>query len=486
MTATLPPVPHEAARFDALLDNPILNTDSYKASHWLQYPPGTDAMFSYVESRGGEYDRTVFFGLQMLLRTRLSHPVTHAMVDQARDFFAAHGEPFNEAGWRRLVDRHGGRLPVRIRAVPEGSVVPVGHALMTIECEAPGLFWLASYLETALLRIWYPITVATQSWHMRRVMRRFVEQSCDTLDALSFMLHDFGARGVSSAESAAIGGAAHLVSFRGSDTVQGVLAANLYYDEPMAAWSVPAAEHSTITAWGRDGEHDAFRNMLARFARPGAVVSVVSDSYDLFAALDAWGGPLKQAVIDSGAVLVIRPDSGDPMRIVPYAIDTLARHFGTRCNTRGYKVLNHVKVLQGDGVDAASIERLLAALIADGYAADNVVFGIGGALLQRVHRDTQRFALKCSAIRVDGAWREVYKDPLTDASKRSKRGRLSLLRRDDASAYETVALGDEGLAPRAGWHEALHTVFEDGRLLGTQRFAEVRARAEAADRDIAF
>ena len=147
-----------------MFDNLVLNTDSYKASHWLQYPPGTTGVFSYVESRGGRYDRTVFFGLQAILKSQLGAPVTHAMVDEAAELLAAHGEPFNEAGWRRIVDVHGGRLPVRIRAVPEGTVVPTHQALMTIENTDPECFWLPSYLETLLLRVWYPVTVATTSW----------------------------------------------------------------------------------------------------------------------------------------------------------------------------------------------------------------------------------------------------------------------------------------------------------------------------------
>lgn len=147
----------------AIFSNPILNTDSYKASHYLQYPPEASAMFSYIESRGGRYDRTLFFGLQMLIKQYLCSPITAPMIDEAKAFFSAHGEPFNEAGWRHIVERHRGYLPVRIRAVPEGSVVPTHNVLVTVECDDPEVFWLASYLETMLLRVWYPVTVATQA-----------------------------------------------------------------------------------------------------------------------------------------------------------------------------------------------------------------------------------------------------------------------------------------------------------------------------------
>lgn len=465
----------------AILHNPILNTDSYKASHYLQYPPNTSAMFSYIESRGGRYPNTVFFGLQMLLKEYLCRPFTFEMIEQAEAFYAAHGEPFNADGWRYILNRYQGYLPIRIRAVPEGSVVPTHNVLATVECDDPQVFWLTSWLETMLLRIWYPITVATQSWHLRQIIRDALLVSSDDVSQLPFKLHDFGARGVSSAESAAIGGAAHLVSFKGSDTVLGVMAANLYYHDTMAAFSVPAAEHSTVTSWGQAHESDAFRNMLRQFGKPGAIVSVVSDSYDLFAALRLWGSELKQAVIDSGAMLVVRPDSGNPQDIVMRSIASLDSDFGSTLNGKGRKVLNHVRILQGDGVNPASIKRILTALDQAGFAADNIVFGIGGALLQQVNRDTQRFAMKCSAVRVDGQWRDVWKDPVTDSGKRSMRGRITLLHHADSGAYRTVRLDDadrqNDTGQHEGWTDAMTTVFEHGKLCVDDTLQSIRERA---------
>lgn len=466
------------------LNNLLLNTDSYKASHWLQYPPGTDQTFFYIESRGGEYDKTVFFGLQAILKEYLSTPITHADVDEARDFFALHGEPFNEAGWRRIVDSHGGRLPLRIRAVPEGSVVPTHQALVTIESTDPEAFWLPSYLETLLLRLWYPVTVATVSWHVKQTLRAYLSQTSDTPDEqLPFKLHDFGARGVSSTESAALGGMAHLVNFQGTDTVSGVLAAKRYYHAPMAGFSIPAAEHSTITSWGRDGEVAAFRNMLTQFAKPGALLAVVSDSYDIYRAIDEyWGGALKDEVIRSGATLVIRPDSGDPVEVVHQCMMRLEAAFGSTVNGKGYRVLNHVRLIQGDGVNPRSIEAILERVTAAGYATDNLAFGMGGALLQHMNRDTQKFALKCSAARVDGQWIDVYKAPATDAGKTSQRGRLALLRHREYGTYKTITVpvdapSMEAYRPPAGWVHALETVWENGQLVRDWSFDEVRARS---------
>ena len=467
--------------------NLLLNTDSYKASHWLQYPPGTDATFFYVESRGGDYDRTLFFGMQAILKEYLATPITHANVDEAREVFAAHGEPFNEAGWRYIIDRHAGHMPIRIRAVPEGTVVPTHQALVTIESTDPQACWVPSYLETMLLRLWYPVTVGTISWHIKQIVRRSLERtSDDPVTQLAFKLHDFGARGVSSAESAALGGSAHLVNFLGTDNVLALMAARTYYNEPMAGFSIPAAEHSTITSWGRENEVEAYRNMLRQFAKPGALVAVVSDSYDIYQAIsEHWGKTLKNEVINSGATLVVRPDSGDPVEVVHRCLVLLDEAFGHTMTSKGYKVLNHVRVIQGDGVNPTSIRAILDRAIRARYAADNLTFGMGGALLQQLHRDTQKFALKCSAARINGRWIDVYKDPVTDKGKQSKRGRMTLLRHREHDTFLTVpvpptagSLADVVKPP--GYEDAMVTVWEDGKLVHDWSYSEIRSRADAA------
>jgi nicotinamide phosphoribosyltransferase len=448
--------------------NPILDVDSYKASHWLQYPPNTTAMYSYLESRGGKYPVTVFFGLQYILKEYLTRPIESWMVDEAVSFFAAHGVPFNEAGWRYIAEDLNGRLPIRISAVPEGTVVPVHNVLMTIESTDPKTFWLVSWLETLLLRVWYPTTVATQSWHLKKAIYGALAKTADDPDGeITFKLHDFGARGVSSCESSGIGGMAHLVNFSGSDTVQGVVYANHYYHHPMAAFSIPAAEHSTITAWGKEGEALAYQNMLDQFAKPGSLVAVVSDSYDLWNAVDhLWGDRLRQAVIDSGATVIIRPDSGNPAQIVGQVLERLEQYFGSVINQKGYKVLNHVRVIQGDGVNEASMSEILANIETLGFSATNVAFGMGGALLQKLNRDTQKFAVKCSEVTVDGKAIAVYKDPITDPGKTSKKGRLALIKTD--TGYKTVASSVD---------DQLVCVYENGKILQEQSLEDIRQRA---------
>ena len=462
------------------LRNPLLVIDSYKASHYLQYPPDADGLFAYVEARGGsgEHDRTVFFGLQALLGEYLSTPITNAMIDEAGALLTAHGEPFNEAGWRKVVREHAGHLPLTIRAVPEGSVVPVRNALVTVECTDPDLYWLVTYIETWLLRLWYPVTVATRSWHLRGLIARYLAETADDASGLPFKLHDFGARGVSSGESAALGGLGHLVNFQGTDTVEALLAARYYYDTPMAGFSIPAAEHSTMTAWGRENEETAYRHMLQRFGQPGGIFACVSDSYDLWHALALWGGPLREAVKASGATLVIRPDSGDPVEVVGHACRVLADHFGTTVNRRGYHVLNTVRLIQGDGISPASIEAILARLKADGFSADNIAFGMGGGLLQQLNRDTAGFAMKCSAVRRQERWHDIYKSPVTDPGKASRKGRLTTLHK--GGAWQTVRLEEAAALQTEGWQEALRPVYVHGRLCVRDTLEVIRARAAAA------
>lgn len=456
--------------------NFILDTDSYKFSHWLQYPPGTERVFSYIESRGGEYEETVFFGLQYILRKYFGKPTTMKDVKEAEEFCREHGVPFNKKGWVKIVQVYKGRIPLHIRAVPEGTVVPTHNVLVSVENMDPDMFWLTSVIETMMVRLWYPINVATISRECKKIMYKALVESSEDPDAsIDFMLHDFGSRGVSSRESAAIGGAAHLVNFKGSDTVVGVLCANHYYNCLMAGYSIPAAEHSTTTSWGRENETEAYRNMLEQFASPGKVVAVVSDSYDIYNACEnIWGGELRQEVINSGATVVIRPDSGDPVTVVLKVLGILAEKFGYRTNDKGYKVLKYVKVIQGDGVNIGSISDILEAALAAGYSAENLVFGMGGALLQMHNRDTQKFAMKCSHIVVNGEGRDVYKEPITDPGKDSKKGRLDLIRNEDGE-FQTVVIGD-GRAVANGTE--MKTVYLDGELYNVCSLDEVRELAK--------
>ena len=500
------------------LTSMLVNTDSYKVSHWRQYPEGTEYVSSYIEARsskfsksfGKENDYALFFGLQAFLKDYVSKPITQEDIDLAEMIFTMHGEPFNKSGWQYVLDHHGGKLPVEIRALPEGTVLPTSHAMVEIINTDPKCAWLTSYLETALLRaVWYPTTVATKSRLIKEICRDFVFETSDAGEgALDFMLHDFGARGVSSNESSALAGMAHLVNFKGTDTVMGMVAALGYYDadfdaalqknggnakqallatlkkmqaagRALPAFSVEASEHSTMTILGRDGEVSQIKRMIDR-AKEGKIVSIVSDSYDYYHNVrHVYGGTFKQDILDAGKAggrVVIRPDSGDPVEVVTQTLEILDECFGTTLNSKGYKVLpSCVRVLQGDGIDAASLRDILVAMKAKGYSAENVVFGMGGGLEQKVTRDDLNFAQKASAACINGVWHDVYKNPVTadpNFVKKSKRGRLSTV--FDGASFKTIRTEDI----RAGEKDMMVPVFRDGEILNVQFFDDIRARAE--------
>lgn len=461
-----------------MTNNIILNSDSYKYSQFNQYPPGTEYVYSYIESRGGAWDATVFFGMQAFIKEYLSVAITKSDIDIAEEIITAHGEPFNREGWDYILQAHGGKLPVSIKAAPEGCIIPTKNVLATIENTDPKCYWLTSFLETALLRaIWYPTTVATNSYESKKIILEALEKTGDP-SLIDFKLHDFGARGVSSMESAGLGGAAHLINFMGTDTITGLLYARKYYSCDMAGFSIPAMEHSTVTSWGREHEVDSYRNMLKKNAKPGGLIAAVSDSYDIYEACKLWGTVLKQDVLDSGATVVIRPDSGDPSTVVVKCLYILEKYFGSITNEKGFRVLNNVRVIQGDGIDHGSIHSILFCMEIAGFSADNIAFGQGGALLQMVNRDTERFAMKCSAVQINGECRDVYKDPITDSGKKSKRGRVTLWKSGSeyvSSVNRPTGWVDDGIE----WKEVLREVFRDGELLNEMTFDEVRANARA-------
>lgn len=453
----------------------ILNTDSYKLSHFLQYPPGTRYVSSYIEPRGGELDSVVFFGLQAFIKDVLCTPVTREQVDEAEQIAQAHVGVFNRAGWQRLLEKHRGHLPVEIEAIAEGTVLGTRIPLVQIRNTDAEFHWLGGYLETSLLRaVWYPTTVASLSYACKRILLRYLLDTAENPDAvLPFQLHDFGARGATSEESAGLGGAGHLLNFLGTDTLSALLVARRHYHEPLAGFSIPASEHSTMTSWGRAREVDAYRNMIERFAGPQKILAFVVDSYDLWHAVDQLVGiELKTLVENTGGRVVIRPDSGDPIAVLPRLIEHLMTRFGHRVNAKGYRVLpDFIRVIQGDGVKLDSLPRILESLKMRGLSTENAAFGMGGGLLQKLDRDTMKWAMKASQVVVDGEVRDVFKDPSTDPGKRSKPGRLAVVREADGS-YRGLRVEELG-----GRENLLRPVFRDGRLLIDEDFATIRARA---------
>jgi nicotinamide phosphoribosyltransferase len=452
--------------------NLLLDTDSYKYTHWKQYPPGTQKVYSYLESRGGQFPYTVFFGLLPILQ-RLAKGISTNDTYEASYLAAAHfgnAELFNVSGWYDVVNKHNGKLPLEIKAVPEGTVVPVGNVLMTIENTDPEFPWLTNFFETMALRVWYPTTVATQSRAIKEIILAYLEKTGDP-SLISFKLHDFGCRGVSSLESAAIGGAAHLVNFMGTDTIPAIKLVQDVYNGGMPGFSIPASEHSTMTSWGREHEADAMKNMLDSY--PEGLVACVSDSFDIENACRyIWGALLRDQIRNRKGTLVVRPDSGDPVTIVLQCLEILGERFGIETNEKGYKVLPPcIRLIQGDGVNYHSINAILRTMEERGWSADNVAFGMGGALLQQLNRDTQKFAFKCSNITINGQDQDVWKEPKTDAGKNSKRGRLALHNIDGnwSTTKKVNGVGDP--------YDLLETVFLNGEILTHDTFDKIRERA---------
>ena len=443
-------------------NNIILRADSYKYSHFKLFPKGVTNNYSYVEARKVDEDfphteDMVFFGLQAYIKEYLVTPITKRDVEEAQELIEAHGLPFNYNDWMTIVNEYDGYLPLLIHALPEGSVAKIGEPLCQVQATDDRFAWLASFVETSMLRsIWYPSTVATLSRSVKKNIKMFLDYTTDDTEAeLGFKLHDFGARGVSSAESAMLGGLGHLVNFMGTDTVEALVGAKRYYDaDGPVGFSIPASEHSTITSWGKDGEFDAFSNMVDQYA-DAPIMACVSDSYNIYeACADKWPR-LKDKLERNGTMLVVRPDSGDPVQVVSDIIEILGSNFGYSVNSKCFKVLDGVRIIQGDGVNPDSIYKILSNLKNAGWSASNIAFGMGGALLQKVNRDSLGFAQKTCAICIgDGDLVDVYKQPVGSEFKKSKAG--------------------------IQWNPKWEVKFNTGVIKNCQTFDEVRKNAEVS------
>lgn len=469
------------------------DTDSYKLTHAPQYPNNADLMISYFESRGGIFDRVMNVGAQMICKEYLLQRVTKEQAKNMVDWATEHmnGNMAADLGiaLNAVVEELDGRLPIRIRNAKEGLMIPIKNVLFTIETTIPDsrYFSLVSYFETKLVRIWSPMTVGTTSYYVRQAIYEALERSADDPSAeIPFKFHDFGSRGISSMEGAAFAGAAHLVSSMGTDTTVAVQAVEMAYGTRMAGYSIPASEHSTTTTHGREGEVQLVEQMFDAYAKPGAIFATVIDSYDAIGFLRNIVPQFKERLIESGATWVLRPDSGDPIKMPVQVVVELDNIFGSTVNSKGYKVLNNVRVIQGDGIVPAQVTEILNALMSLGYSASNMAFGMGGGLLQKNNRDTHKFALKCCAVRVDGEWVDVYKDPSvydenwnkvkSVSFKKSKSGRLELVHNTMTDEYRTVRY-EEAINMDPEWEMALETVYENGYMVRDVTFDEVRKNA---------
>lgn len=455
-----------------MIFNPILATDSYKFSHFMQYPKGTSHVKSYVTARGTKIpgiNAVICAGLQIFIHEFLLRRITRSHVDQAEAFCAKHGTPFNREGWDLIVNEHNGIIPVDIRAVSEGTPVPLNELMISVENNDDRLPWVTSYIETLLLSyVWYASTVATKSREIKRAIYEYLVETSDDPDAeILFKLHDFGYRGAAPG-AAHVGGFAHLINFLGTDTVAGIEAAMEYYKADVCGYSISASEHSTMTSWGRENEYAAYKNMVTAYAKPGAIFACVIDSYDTMGAIRMWaqdidpatGKTLLDQVKEAGAKVVLRPDSGDPVQMPVDVIRELMKYVGSTRNTKGFAVLpDHVRVIQGDGIDLPDVKGILFVLKMAGISATNIGFGMGGGLLQKVDRDTFKFAMKACSAMINGERVDVVKDPITDSGKKSKAGDLAVYRNKQTGEWKTVDLNKFAEAFEGDWIRQDNLVF---------------------------
>jgi nicotinamide phosphoribosyltransferase len=487
-----------------VLDKPnnlVMMGDAYKYSHHKFYEDNTSKIYSYLESRGGKFSETVFFGLQYFLKEYLEGvAITQEDLEEAYEYLGTkygvfgREDVFDKSKFQYIIDTYGGRLPVSIKAVPEGSVVGTKNVLLTIENTDPECYWLTNFLETIMLQVWYPITVATLSHEVKKIVYEYFEKTSslpnEVVDFMvDYVLNDFGFRGVSSVQSARIGGAAHLVSFRGSDnTVASQTICDIYNTDTVFGLSVPATEHSIMTMKGEAGEVEMMKRTLLKY--PTGIVACVSDSYNILRACSQyWGTELRDLVLsrpaEPGNQLVIRPDSGHVVQTLKAVFEILFDKFGYTTNDKGFKVLPpQVRVLQGDGVNIGSIAEVYEVLYNLGISAENIVFGMGGKLLQaEIDRDKQNFATKaCHAI-VDGVERNIVKSPTeldadgnyTPSMKKSKQGMMKLVKTNDG--YVTIT------SKEAAYESAIDElveVFRNGNILVEYDFEQIRDRVQSS------
>jgi nicotinamide phosphoribosyltransferase len=446
------------------------------------------SMFDYMESRGGRYPATVFFGLQYYLRTYLSKPIEQWEIEEAYNYAINHGVPFDLEGWNYIVDKLNGYLPIEIKAVQEGTLVPTGHVLMTIESTDANVPWIAGWLETLLTKIWYPTTIATKAYYTKQMLQKH-----GSVEWASFAYHNFGDRGSSSVESAAIGGVAHMTSFMGTDNFNSLKLAHDYYEAEIAGFSVYATEHSSTTSHGKDSE-EAFVLEQLRQNPIRPIMSFVADSYDVYKFTDFCSHPNSEIrkLIESrpNQTFVLRPDSGDPFKVVERMLLILLDNEVAKTFDSNNRILfTDYRILWGDGITPEIIDNILTMVTNLGYAAENFVFGSGGDLMQNLTRDTQKFAVKCSSISLEHGDpingdaltetmirdREVFKDPITDPGKKSKKGKLCLIQNLDSGEYLTINVGDP--VP-AGWVQALQVVYYNGELMREFTLDEIRKNVQ--------
>jgi len=482
--------------------NPLLLTDGYKVDHRRQYPDNTTLVYSNWtprKSRIEGLDEVVFFGLQYFIKKYIIHDFEEFFFKKSKEEVVNKykrrinnylGE--NQVGTKHIEDLHDlGYIPMVFKALPEGVSVPLRVPMFTMYNTIPEFFWLTNYFETLLSAVvWLPCNSATIAKEYRKVLDKYAEETSSVPEFVDWQAHDFSMRGMGGIEAAVTSAAGHLLSFTGSDTIPAIDFFEEYYkansDSELIAGSVAATEHSVMCMGTTEGECETFKRLITE-VYPKGIVSIVSDTWDLWKVLTDYLPRLKEDIIAREGKVVIRPDSGDPVDIIcgnpngkteeekQGVIELLWNVFGGTTNAKGFKeLIPQIGAIYGDSITVARSIQICERLKAKGFASTNVVLGIGSFTYQYNTRDTFGFAMKATYGEVDGEGRAIFKDPITDdGTKKSAKG---LMRID-------LVNGVYHLKDNVSWEEEkqgeLKEVFRDGKLLIDQSLSEIRTRVKA-------
>ncbi len=479
--------------------NTIHLTDGYKVDHKNQYPKGTQLIYSNWtprKSRIAGVDKVVFFGLQYFIKKYLQEAFDTdffgqskiAAVQKYKRRISAYLGP-NAITYEHIAELHDlGYLPIEIKAVPEGMQVPIRMPMFTIKNTLPEFFWLTNFLETIMsCIIWMPCTSATMSLQYRKILNRYATLTGGDLDFVSLQAHDFSFRGMAGLEAAMMSGAGHLLNFQGTDTIPAIDFLEQYYntdcEEEIIGVSVPATEHSVMCMGTEDHEINTFIRLIED-TYPKGIVSIVSDTWDFWKVINEFLPQLKNKILARDGKVVIRPDSGDPVKIIcgdkeaifgtpeyKGAVECLWETFGGTLTEKGYKLLDeHIGLIYGDSITLDRCERICQQLEAKGFASTNLVFGIGSYTYQYVTRDTFGFAMKATYGEVNGIGRAIFKNPKTDdGTKISAKGLLRL----DGTKSEVASMKEE-VSKEEEDGGLLEVVYRDGALIRETSLSEIR------------
>jgi len=482
--------------------NPLLLTDGYKVDHRRQYPTGTSVVYSNWTPRKSRIDgieEVVFFGLQYFLKKYIIKNFEDNFFSQPKETVLKKYERRinnylgpNAVGINHIADLHDlGYIPMIFKALPEGVSVPIKVPMFTMYNTKPEFFWLTNYFETILsTTVWMPCNSATIAKEYRKILDKYAEETSSVPEFVDWQGHDFSMRGMAGLEAALISASGHLLSFTGTDTIPAIDFLEEYYnadsDAELVGGSVAATEHSVMSMGTNSEEQETFKRLITE-TYPNGIVSVVSDTWDLWKVLTEYLPNLKKEVLTRDGKLVIRPDSGDPVKIICGDIDAKNIHakkgvvellwdlFGGTTNNKGYKELDsHIGAIYGDSITLDRARDICEGLKKKGFASTNVVLGVGSFTYQYNTRDTFGFAMKATYGEVDGVGRDIYKDPITDdGTKKSAKGLIKIVKEDgrykmiDQVSWEEEATGE------------LEIIFKDGKLIKDLNLTDIRANVKA-------